>query len=102
MKHEVKEGLFIGFLKYLKDLRNDYEKKRDVHDEDSEEYTFFDMRQKAIKTSMNTLYGLFGQSTYRFSNKHLAESITVQGRLSLKCAQLIGELYLESLNQQKG
>jgi len=100
-KHKVKEGLFIGFLKYLADLRKDYEKKRDVHNEDSEEYNFYEMRQKAIKITANTLYGLFGQATYRFSNKHLAESITVQGRLSLKCAQLIGELYLESLNQQK-
>jgi hypothetical protein len=45
--------------------------------------------------------GLFGQSTYRFSNKHLAKAITTQGRLSLKVTQLIADLYLESLQNQK-
>lgn len=36
-------------------------------------------------------------STYRFSNKQLAKAITVQGRLTLKIAQIIGEMYLNSL-----
>jgi len=93
-KHENREGLFIEFLKNLKNLRNAYEKKRDSFDEDSEQYNFYDMRQKAIKITSNTTYGLFGQSTYRFSNKHLAKAITVQGRLTLKIAQIIGEMYL--------
>jgi len=97
VKHEIREGLFIEFLKNLKNLRNNYEKKRDSFDEDSDSYSFFDMRQKAIKITSNTTYGLFGQSTYRFSNKHLAKAITVQGRLTLKIAQIIGDLYLNSL-----
>jgi len=96
-KHETKKGLFIEFLKNLKDMRNNYEKERDKFKKSSDEYNFFDMRQKAIKITMNTTYGLFGQQSYRFSNKQLAKSITVQGRLSLKCAQLIAETYLESL-----
>jgi hypothetical protein len=79
VKHEVKEGLFIHFLKNLKSLRNEYEKKRDSYNENSDEYSFYDMRQSAIKITSNTTYGLFGQATYRFSNKHLAKSITVQG-----------------------
>jgi len=45
--------------------------------------------------------GLFGQSNYRFSNKHLAQSITTQGRLSLKIAQIIAEMYLETFNQER-
>ncbi len=96
-KHDVKEGLFIEFLKNLKNLRNQYEKKRDSFNEDSDEYSFYDMRQSAIKITMNTTYGLFGMSTYRFSNKQLAKAITVQGRLTLKIAQIIGEMYLNSL-----
>jgi hypothetical protein len=40
---------------------------------------------------------VFGQATYRFSNKQLAKAITVQGRLSLKVAQIIAETYLETL-----
>ena len=97
LKHETKKGLFIDFLKDLKNFRNDYERQRDQFKKGSDDHSFFEMRQKAIKVTMNTLYGLFGQSTYRFSNKHLAKSITVQGRLSLKAAQLIAELYLEAL-----
>lgn len=97
VKHEVKEGLFIEFLKNLKSLRNEYEKKRDSYDENSDEYSFYDMRQSAVKITSNTTYGLFGQSTYRFSNKHLAKAITVQGRLTLKMAQIIAEMYLNSL-----
>lgn len=54
IRHEQKEGLFIEFLKNLKELRNTYEKQRDKFSETSEEYSFFDMRQKAVKITMNT------------------------------------------------
>lgn len=53
-KHESKRGLFIDFLKNLKDMRNQYEKQRDQYKENTYEYDFFDMRQKSIKVSMNT------------------------------------------------
>ena len=96
-KHEIKKGLFIDFLGNLKKLRADYEKERDKFIEGSDEYNFYEMRQKAVKITANTCYGLFGLQSYRFSNKYLAESVTVQGRLSLKCAQLIADLYLETL-----
>lgn len=98
-KHEVKEGLFIEFLKNLKNLRNEYEKKRDTYDEDSYEYEFYDMRQKAVKITSNTTYGLFGQATYRFSNKNLAKAITTQGRLTLKISQIIADQYLNTLKE---
>lgn len=101
VKHEVKKGLFIEFLKNLKELRNSYEAEMKKHSKDSVEYSFYNMRQKAVKVTMNTTYGLFGQSTYRFSNKHLAKAITTQGRLSLKATQLIADLYLENLQNQK-
>ena len=44
---------------------------------------------------------VYGQQTYRFSNKQLAKSITVQGRLSLKATQLIAEMYLEAMKGEK-
>jgi len=58
VKHEVKKGLFIDFLKNLKLMRNEYEKKRDQYSKGSQDYLFFDMRQKAIKVSMNTTLNL--------------------------------------------
>jgi DNA polymerase elongation subunit (family B) len=53
-KHEVQPGLFIDFLKNLKQLRTNYEKQKNNFDENSLEFSFYDMRQKAIKVSMNT------------------------------------------------
>ncbi len=101
VKHEIKKGLFTDFLKNLKEFRNNYEKERDKFQKGTYDYNFFEMRQKAIKITMNTTYGLFGQANYRFSNKHLAKSITVQGRLTLKVAQIIAEMYLESLKTER-
>lgn len=100
LKHEIRKGLFIDFLKDLKTFRNDYEKERDKFKKGTPEYEFFDMRQKAIKITMNTTYGLFGQSSFRFSNKQLAKAITTQGRLSLKAAQIITNLYLDKLTSK--
>jgi hypothetical protein len=57
LKHETKRGLFIDFLKNLKNFRNEYEGERDKFKKGSSEYEFFDMRQKAIKITMNTTYG---------------------------------------------
>lgn len=54
LKHEVKPGLFIDFLKNLKSMRSNYEKLRNEYDEKSELYSFYDMRQKAIKVTANT------------------------------------------------
>jgi DNA polymerase elongation subunit (family B) len=55
LKHETKRGLFIDFLKDLKDMRNNYEKKKNEFEKGTEGYSFYDMRQKAIKVTMNTL-----------------------------------------------
>jgi DNA polymerase elongation subunit (family B) len=54
VKHEVKKGLFIEFLKNLKELRNSYEAEMKKHSKDSVEYSFYNMRQKAVKVTMNT------------------------------------------------
>ena len=53
-KHESKKGLFIDFLKNLKNMRNEYEKSRDQYSKGSEEYSYYEMRQKAVKVTMNT------------------------------------------------
>jgi hypothetical protein len=50
---------------------------------------------------LNDQDGLYGQQTYRFSNKQLAKAITVQGRLSLKATQLIADMYLENLKGER-
>lgn len=91
LKHDLKKGLFTKFLIEMKEMRNKYKKERDLFSESSEDYKFYDARQNSVKITMNTLYGLYGLSTYRYSSKHLAKAVTTQGRTMLKIAQLFGE-----------
>ena len=49
---------------------------------------------------MNTSYGLYGQSTFRYSNNWLAKTITTQGRLTLKISQQVAENYLSKFNSK--
>lgn len=94
-KHEYKLGVFAEFLDTILTLRGEYKNTRDTYPEDSEEYRFWDMRQFAAKVTANSTYGLMGQSTFRYSDKWVAKTITVNGRLTLKISQICGELYLK-------
>ena len=94
--HEFKTGLYNAFLTEILALRKTYKDKRDTYPEGSEEYQFYDMRQLATKIVANTTYGLMGQSTFRYSNKWVAKTITVNGRLTLKISQICGELFLKN------
>ena len=96
-KHEKKTGLFTGWLEQMGKMRKEYIRERDKHVKGSDEYNFFNARQQSTKVAMNSSYGLFGQSTYRYSNNWLAKTITCQGRLSLKISQQIAEDYLKNL-----
>jgi DNA polymerase elongation subunit (family B) len=77
-------------------LRKQYKKQRDEFDKLSDDYKIYDRRQFTMKVLMNSTYGLFGMSSYRYSNKWLAKSITTQGRLALKTAQFFADLYLKN------
>lgn len=101
-KHEKNPGLFIPFLNRMYQLRKEYKKKRDEYPEDSEEYKFYDMRQKSTKIVMNTTYGLYGltRGNYRWGNKWLAKTITTQSRLTLKISQIAGEMFLRQYNNK--
>ena len=93
--HERKMSLFTSWLATMTDLRKKYKNERDKHSPDSELYMFYDSRQSSTKIALNTSYGLYGQSTFRYSNNWLAKTITSQGRLTLKISQQIAEDYLQ-------
>lgn len=93
--HQKKLSLFTDWLSKMTDLRKQYKNERNKHDPNSDEYTFYDARQLSIKIAMNSSYGIFGQSTFRYSNNWLAKTITGQGRLTLKISQQIAESYLQ-------
>ena len=97
--HEKEIGLFSDFLKMMKMKRDEYKTKRNTFTPGSEDYNKFDKMQLAVKILMNTTYGLFGLSSYRYSNKELAKAITIQGRLTLKISQIVGETVLNYLEQ---
>lgn len=99
-KHEYKSGVFTGFLHDILQLRGTYKDKRDTYPEGSDEYQFYDMRQFATKITANSTYGLMGMSSFRYSDKWVAKTITMNGRLTLKLAQIFGEQYLQQQREQ--
>ena len=99
-RHEHKTGVFAEFLDEILKLRGTYKDKRDTYPEGSDEYKFYDMRQFAAKVTANSTYGLMGQSIFRYSDKWVAKTITVNGRLTLKISQICGELYLRQQREQ--
>ncbi len=98
-RHDKNLGTFVNWLNEMYARRKQYIKLRDEQDPKSFEYQFYDMAQSTVKVSMNTLYGLFGLSTYRYSDSWLAKTITVHGRFSLKLSQEIAHQYLTNLGK---
>jgi DNA polymerase elongation subunit (family B) len=96
IKHEEKLGLFTNLLYKLFKERKYYQAETKKYSKNSEEYNFNNSRQKSIKIIMNSIYGVLGLKSFRYSNHHLAQSITSQGRLSIKTAQYITEKYLQT------
>jgi len=96
LKHDVHTGLFANFLVEMGDMRKKYKDIRDsFKDVNPYEYNLNDNRQKSVKVIMNTTYGLYGMSNFRYSNQWLAQSITNNGQLMNKIAQYISEEYLK-------
>jgi len=98
--HENKTGTLNHFLTERLKLRKEYKTKRDTFPVGSADYQFYDRRQLAMKINANSSYGLTGMSSFLFSNKQLAMSTTLSGRLCLKISQACGELYLNNLEKE--
>lgn len=95
--HENELSIFYDFLNELYTLRNQYKKQMYTFPKGSAGFNEFNRRQSTTKVIMNSTYGLLGMSTFRYSNKWLAKTITTSGRLALKTAQFYAEKYLETL-----
>jgi len=98
-KHEDKVGLFTDMLQNMGTLRKSYRSKAAEYKKGSEEFELYDNKQKSIKVIMNSTYGVFGLSSYRYSNHWLAQAITTQGRTTIKIAQHLAEKYLKQQAQ---
>jgi len=98
-RHDYKIGILNQFLIDRLAMRKKYKNKRNEFKPGEESYTFYDRRQLSTKININSSYGLTGMSTFAFSNRQLASSTTLSGRVALKCSQAIGEIYLKSIEE---
>ncbi|MGE4274932.1 MAG: DNA-directed DNA polymerase [Candidatus Methanomethylophilaceae archaeon] len=91
---EEKEGLLPRILKDLMSERDRVKKlMRDSQNE--EERRYYNGLQEAVKILMNSFYGVFASSFYRFTDKSIGSSITSYARETVK--GIISELQEEGL-----
>jgi DNA polymerase I len=89
---ERKEGILPGILSALMKERDDIKKRIKAASTDSERH-YLDGLQNAVKVLMNSFYGVFASSFYRFTDKQIGSSITAFARATVKgiISELEGE-----------
>lgn len=92
MSKERRNGLLPRILSNLMAERDSI-KKRMKSAKDPREHDYLDGLQAAVKVLMNTFYGVFASSFYRFTDKQIGSSITAFARWTVKT--IIGELESE-------
>ncbi|MCD6461767.1 MAG: hypothetical protein J7L61_03395, partial [Thermoplasmata archaeon] len=80
---EVKKGLVPSLLEELMERREEA-KARMKNASTEEERWYYDGLQNAIKVLMNSFYGVFASSFYRFTNKDIGSAITSFARSNVK------------------
>ncbi len=83
MSPERKKGLLPTILSDLMSQRDTIKKKMKVT-QDPVEHGYLDGLQAAVKVIMNTFYGVFASSFYRFTDKNIGASITAFARSNIK------------------
>ena len=83
MSKERRVGLLPTILSNLMEERDSI-KKRMKQTEDKHEYHYLDGLQAAVKVLMNTFYGVFASSFYRFTDKSIGAAITSFARANVK------------------
>lgn len=83
MSKERRVGLLPTILEGLMKERDDI-KSRMKRTEDRHEYHYLDGLQGAVKVLMNTFYGVFASSFYRFTDKSIGAAITSFARSNVK------------------
>jgi len=79
MSKERREGLLPRILEDLMHERDSI-KKRMKQTDDKHEYNYLDGLQGAVKILMNTFYGVFASTFYRFTDKSIGAAITAFAR----------------------
>ena len=92
---ERREGLLPRILEDLMAERDSI-KRRMKKTSDQHEYHYLDGLQAAVKVLMNTFYGVFASSFYRFTDKSIGAAITSFARANVK--GIIGDLQSEGVS----
>ena len=92
MSKERRLGLLPMILQDLMDQRDSI-KRRMKQSKDEHERAYLDGLQAAVKVLMNTFYGVFASSFYRFTDKSIGAAITSFARANVK--GIIAELESE-------
>lgn len=83
LEPDIRVGLLPGILKSLLDQREEI--KGSLKDAtDPHEQQYLDGLQSAVKILMNTFYGVFASSFYRFTDKSIGAAITAFARDNVK------------------
>lgn len=82
LSKDVKEGLVPKILNNLMNQRDEIKKK--MKNAEGEMKRYYNGLQQAIKILMNSFYGVFASSFYRFTNKEIGSSITAFARETVK------------------
>ncbi|MFP4001659.1 MAG: DNA-directed DNA polymerase [Thermoplasmata archaeon] len=90
---EKKKGLLPQILEELMEERDEVKQK--MRESEGKEERYYRGLQNAIKVLMNSFYGVFASSFYRFTDPDIGESITAFARENIK--QLIEELQDDGL-----
>ncbi|MCK5414579.1 MAG: DNA polymerase II, partial [Thermoplasmata archaeon] len=80
---EEGKGLLAGILEELMVERDSIKAKMKAA-ETEKERAYYDGLQEAVKILMNSFYGVFASSFYRFTNRKIGESITAFARENIK------------------
>ena len=95
MSKDRRVGLLPTILSNLMDQRDDI-KRRMKKAEDKHEYRYLDGLQAAVKVLMNTFYGVFASSFYRFTDKSIGAAITSFARANVR--GIISEIESEGIH----
>lgn len=95
LSKDVRVGLLPQILQGLMDQRDDI-KRRMKQTSDPHEKRYLDGLQAAVKVLMNTFYGVFASSFYRFTDKSIGAAITSFARANI--TGIIKELQSEGHN----
>lgn len=75
LSKDVREGILPRILVRLMNYRDDIKLKM-ANADTEEDKKYYDGLQGAIKIYMNSFYGVFASSFYRFTDKHIGSSVT--------------------------